>query len=241
MNDEPPFSRKSPRDESEPGPLSSTPSLPELCYRHIRSAIITQQFRPDQWLKQEEIARDLGVSRLPVREALRRLDAEGLVRLKSRHGYYVVSLDADEIAEVFAIRAMLEGRIGYLAAQKVTDEDVLCLTDLLARMDELDMSERESMTAFGRMNFNFHDRIYELSGMNHARRILHRLNDIAERYVRMSLIFTNASELTRQEHAVILDAIRDRDPDRAEAACRLHCEETGGRLVEELRKALPQQ
>ena len=231
--------RPNPYESRTGGLLSKTPSLPDLTYRHIRNAIISQQLRPGEWVRQEELANFLGVSRLPVREALSRLDAEGLVVLKPRQGYYVMSLDAEEITEVFAIRGMIEGRTGYLATIRRTQVDIDYLEGLYQRIESLIMAGHADFTEFARYNFMFHDRLHELSRMKHARRILHSLNDIAERYVRMGASLSMTVQQAQDDHREILDSFRDGDAERTEAMCRRHCEQTGQRLLEYLRKASP--
>src|SRR5688500_15689005 len=93
-------------------------SLPDLAYDHLRDAILTGEFKDGADLPQEEIAARLGVSRLPVREALRRLDAEGLVVLRPRRGYVVASLDPEEIEDVLDLQAHLESLAGHAATRR---------------------------------------------------------------------------------------------------------------------------
>lgn len=219
--------------------LSRVPSLPDLSYEHIRNAIVTQRLAPGQWLRQEEIANELGVSRLPVREALRRLNSEGLVVLKPRRGYYVMSLDPEEILEVFTIRSMLEGQSGFLAARNRSRDDIQLLSEIYGRMEELDTSDPDNYAEFGRLNFQFHDHIHAISGMKHARRILHSLNDIAECYVRVGMSLGSTVRSTQEEHRAILDAFIEGDQEKTRAMCQAHCENTGRRLLEYLKRARP--
>src|SRR5882757_6249026 len=88
--------------------------LPETIQRQIKAAIVTGVLVPGQMLRQEELAQRLGASRAPLREALSRLEAEGLVVLLPRRGYAVISLDRDEIAELFDLRIVLEERLARL-------------------------------------------------------------------------------------------------------------------------------
>src|SRR5690242_20975649 len=83
-------------------------SLPDFAYEHLRQAILSRRLPSGAPLRQERIAEQLGVSRLPVREALRRLHVEGLVDLQPRRGYFVASFNRDEIEELFDIRGTLE-------------------------------------------------------------------------------------------------------------------------------------
>ena len=100
---------------------ASPPSLPDVAYEHLRSAILDGSLPAGSALRQEEIAARLGISRLPIREALRRLDSEGLVALRPRRGYVVASLDRAEIDDVLELLATLEASAGHSATLKKTD------------------------------------------------------------------------------------------------------------------------
>src|SRR5580692_8644899 len=101
-----------------------TPSLPEIVYRSVRDAILNGVFTPGQMLRQDEMATRLGVSRSPLREALPRLEAEGIVVLHPRRGYAVASLDLHEIAEAFDLRALLETELSRRSIARRTDADI---------------------------------------------------------------------------------------------------------------------
>src|SRR5690349_5369654 len=98
-------------------------SAQQATHAQLRAMIFSGELQAGQPLRQEEIARRLGVSRLPVREALNRLATEGLVELKPRRGFFVTSLNADEIEDIFDMRALLEERAGQLATQNRTLAD----------------------------------------------------------------------------------------------------------------------
>ena len=97
--------------------------------------IFSGALQAGQALRQEEIARQLGLSRLPVREALNRLATEGLVELKPRRGFFVVSLKPDEIEDIFEMRAMLEARAGQLATERMTAQDADAVDRLVDSLD----------------------------------------------------------------------------------------------------------
>ena len=97
--------------------------------------IFSGALQAGQALRQEDIARQLGLSRLPVREALNRLATEGLVELKPRRGFFVVSLKRDEIEDIFDMRAMLEARAGQVAAEQTTMEDADAVDRLVDALD----------------------------------------------------------------------------------------------------------
>ena len=106
--------------EKHDGPVS----VPEHAYTVLKNALLEGRLSPGDTLIQEEIAASLGSSRVPIREALKRLEGEGLVVQRPRRGYVVASLNADEAEDVFDVRMLLEERAGFLATQKRTQADV---------------------------------------------------------------------------------------------------------------------
>src|SRR3954465_1245687 len=117
--------------------LVHPPSLPELAYGHLREAILDGGLEAGAPLRQEEIAARLGFSRLPIREALRRLEAEGLAVLRPRRGYVVASLNRDEIDDVLDLQAALEARAGYAATLRRTDAVTKELEACLKQLDRI--------------------------------------------------------------------------------------------------------
>ena len=113
-----------------------------------------------QPMRQEEIARQLGVSRLPVREALNRLATEGLVELKPRRGFFVTSLDADEIEDIFDMRALLESRAGKLATERRTLADSDALDTIVRELDSA-LDGPIKFELWAELNLRFHTRLYQ--------------------------------------------------------------------------------
>ena len=110
-------------------------SAQQAAHARLREMIFSGALQAGQALRQEDIARQLGLSRLPVREALNRLATEGLVELKPRRGFFVVSLKRDEIEDIFDMRAMLEARAGQVAAEQTTTEDADAVDRLVDALD----------------------------------------------------------------------------------------------------------
>ena len=100
----------------------------------LRAAIQTGRLKPGEWLRQERLAQELGVSQMPVREALKELIAEGLVEHLPYRGVRVVEFSPDDVGEVYAHRSFLEGRAAFIAARKITPEEIALLKDLQAQM-----------------------------------------------------------------------------------------------------------
>src|SRR5688500_2191982 len=112
-------------------------SAQQATHAKLRAMIFSGELRAGQPMRQEEIARRLGVSRLPVREALNRLATEGLVELKPRRGFFVTSLNADEIEDIFDMRALLEQRAGHLATERRTIADADAIDTIVRSIDSV--------------------------------------------------------------------------------------------------------
>jgi len=207
------------------------PSLSEIAYHEVRDAILSGALVAGQPLGQEEIASRIGTSRVPLREALQRLEAEGLVVLRPRRGYIVTSLDPEEIKDIFDIRMMLEERAGYLATQRASGNDIAAVQKLLRAMDGISISNAAQASDFAERNRAFHERLYASSGRAHLCRLLKTLRANVERYIRIGAQIAGDLSRVRREHQQIFDAFKRRDARTVGRLCREHCEHTCERLV----------
>ncbi len=214
-------------------PLQAS-SLPDLAYEHLRAAILAGELADGSDLPQEEIAARLQVSRLPVREALRRLESEGLVVLRPRRGYVVASLDRDEIEDVLDLQAHLESLAGHAATLRRSPEVVDELGRCLAQLDKVTSKTPVDIDAFTRLNRHFHDTLYESCGRPFLRRTLRLLHANAERYARLAAGVRVDLRKSQKEHRAIFDAYRAGDADGVARICREHREATMRRLTDKL-------
>ena len=148
--------------------------------------------------------RQLGVSRLPIREALNRLATEGLVELKPRRGFYVASLDVDEIEDIFDMRALLEARAGHLATQRRTAEDADAIDDLVAEHRRHRCMLRIDFDRYARLNLRFHERFYQSCGRKHLRRQISLLRDAVAPLIR--ILASDDGELQRAQDKRLLSS-----------------------------------
>lgn len=213
----------------EPPPLPT--SLTEHAYEHLRQAILSGRFAAGAPLRQEKLSNELGISRLPLREALRRLDTEGLVVLRPRRGYFVALLDTKEIEELFDIRSMMEARAGYLAARQRTDEDLAEVGSILAQLDGIAARTPLDMPTFYHLNRIFHQRFFASSQRPHLCRILSGVHDSLDPYVRLSEGVPSVEE-SQQDHHDLFEALKAGDGDLVARLCREHCEASCRRLIE---------
>jgi DNA-binding GntR family transcriptional regulator len=169
-------------------------------------------------LKPEVIAAELGISRMPVREAIRQLDAEGYVTIRPNRGAVVTSRSRNEVVELFEIRAALEGLALRLAATCASQE---MLADLQIELQRLRSVATDSGSWLERHD-EFHDRLCRASGRLQLEAECRRYRLAVRPYVRLYLNSGRTFEQPGFEHEVLLEALRDGDGERAERAARAH-------------------
>ncbi len=212
------------------------PSLPELAYQHLRDSILDGSLEAGAPLRQEEIAGRLGISRLPIREALRRLESEGLAMLRPRRGYVVASLNREEIDDVLDLQATLEARAGHAATLRTNDDVARELEACLAQLDRITSRAPVDVNAFAELNLKFHDTLFESSGRPFLCRTLRLLRSNAERYARVAAGMLIDLRQSQAEHRAILEAYRAGDAARVAELCWEHRDATRTRLLDHLDK-----
>lgn len=208
-------------------------SLPDFAYEHLRQAILSRRLKSGAPLRQEKIAEQLGVSRLPVREALRRLHVEGLVDLQPRRGYFVASFNREEIEELFDIRGTLEAKAGFYATQLRTERDIADVARLLADLDETAAQTPTDVLLFFQQNQAFHARLIESSGRKQLARMLQIATSNLEPYVRMSASL-DSLESTQRDHHAIFKAFRESNAEAVATLSREHCDAVCRQLIRSL-------
>lgn len=209
-------------------------SAQEAARAKLRAMIFAGEFRAGQPLRQEEIARQLGVSRLPVREALNRLATEGLVELKPRRGFFVTSLNASEIEDIFDMRAMLEERAGHLATSRRTAADVQALDALIDSLDTA-VAMPAAFEDWADLNLRFHTRLYQSCGRKHLCRQIDLLRDTVAPLIRLLAQQDGELQRSQSEHRQMAVLFRTGDAEGVGRLCREHCAYTGRGLVGLLR------
>ncbi len=186
-------------------------------------------------LRQEALAAELGVSRIPLREALQRLEAEGLVTLKPHHGAVVAELPLDDVAELFELRALLEGDLIRRAVPSTTAADLVAAR---ARAEEFRAALTRSRVAeLGAANLAFHLALYRPADRPRTLEVVRRLHAQCDRMLRMQLTLTDGGGRAVQEHRAIVAAVRQRDATRAARLVRDHIIGAGRRLAAALHTA----
>lgn len=201
-------------------PLVDTPSLDKLAYQKIKEAILTFQFLPNQNLVEGELAAQLGISKTPVRDALMRLEKEGLVSRQPYKGTFVSEITNQDMVNIFEIRVVLEGLAVRLAAKALTQEDLEQM-EVLVEQHEAALQEQDYVKA-SQINAKFHGIILQRCSNQRLREMLLNLDDHLKRYRLLSIAQGVRVEKSVPEHRHILTVLRGGDPDQAEEAMKEH-------------------
>jgi DNA-binding GntR family transcriptional regulator len=199
----------------------------EFVLEAIRNAVLAGVIEPGARLRQEELAELFGTSRIPVREALRALEYEGLVTSEPHRGFTVTSLDADDIEEVYELRILLEGQAVRLAIPMLTEEDLGALEELFAAMQSAATPD-EQLAARER----FYTRLYSVTGRPRLVGLIARLRQEVARALRWGTI-QHSSAI----HESFWDAVRTGDAERAVAQLSGHYRRVAALIRRHIREA----
>lgn len=206
--------------------LQQQRSTPNLIADALREAIVQGIFQEGQSLRQDEIATQFGVSRIPVREALRQLEAEGLVTLYPNRGATVSALSPAEAQEICEIRIALETMAIQLAIPKLTE------LDLQKAAAILETTEQETDVArWAELNWEFHATLYAPADRPRLLTTIKTLHVNIDRYVRLQMVKMNYLEQSQKEHYQLLDACSKQDSKTAVRLLRRHIGAAGEQLV----------
>jgi DNA-binding GntR family transcriptional regulator len=209
-------------------------SVPETLRESLQERILSGEIREGDWLIQDAIAEEYDVSRMPVREALRQLEACGLVVMRTHRGAIVTSIPTEQVEELFELRATLECEVLGLALPRMTDLDIAEARSILDRLDASYV--QGDMGSWGHLNWAFHRRLYEPAARIQTLNILQGINLQVERYVRLHLLLTaRGVDEAVHEHRELLRLCAVRNADEAVAYLRRHILGTGRNLVTALR------
>jgi len=189
--------------------------------RMLREAILSGELAPGQVLGEEQLGRQLGISRTPVREALVLLRTEGLVETPPNRPAVVRDFDRESLHEIYSLRAVLEGYAARLAAERLSDEDLEELERSCVRYHEL-VAHDDRLRELTDENFVFHTRIHEAAG---SERLLAMIRQVTAVPIIYQSYFTYSREnrdSAWQDHVRVLGALKAHDPERAETLMKAH-------------------
>jgi DNA-binding GntR family transcriptional regulator len=202
-------------------------SAQRLAYLHVRDSIVAGYLSPGAKIASEVIADILGVSRMPVRDALYQLDAEGFVQIFPNRGAYVRAYTSEEIVDLSEMRAVLEGLAGRLAVERMTDNDIVEIEYLLERTRRCANDHRE----FLKRHDEFHLYIYEFSGREHLVAEIRRLRLVHHSYMLAFFTATQEQEILGYEHDLIVDELKRRNGTAIELGIRTHVMQNAHRVA----------
>ena len=194
--------------------------LSSRVYHQIRAEIIRGALVPGESVTEMGLAKDCGVSRTPVREALHQLELEGLVELIPNKGAVILGISPEDICDIYQMRAMLEGSAAERAAQKATGEEIRKLTEILDLTDFY--ISRQNMQQLQAMDGQFHQLIYEMSGSRMLKRVLTDLHYYIGLTRDASLKSKGRAAQSVKEHRAVLEAIAQHDGKNARKLMHLH-------------------
>ena len=200
-------------------PESAIPrqSLFSAVANKLRDQIIRGEIAEGAQLRQDAIANQYQVSKIPVREALLQLEAEGLVTIVPNRGAVVPALSPDDIEELFSIRSLLEPEVLKRSIPRLTEEDFSQAEAILKTfVDELRRDDHVS--AWGRLNWEFHSTLYSEANQPRFMATIRNINNSGERYTRLQLYLTHGMKRANDEHHRLLELCRERD---VASACKL--------------------
>lgn len=202
--------------------LDSYKPLREVVSEALREAIVAGVLQPGERLMEIQLAEELGVSRTPVREAIRKLELEGFVVMVPRRGTYVADLSIKDINEVYEIRTSLDILAAGLAAERITEEELEQMERLLVEIGEY--MDKEDIEKIVEVDTKFHDILYRASRNDRLVGIISNLREQFTRFRTVSIAYPGRAKNTLEEHRKLLEAIAQRNVEVAQQLAREHME-----------------
>ena len=209
------------------------PTAQEAVLAELRRAIISGELRPGEQVLQDALAERFGVSRVPLREALKILEGEGQVIYRPHRGYFVAELDIDDLREVYRIRDLLESDAVRVAVPQITGDEIAALAEALEVVEQASASG--DLLTMTEANRRFHFGLMEAARMPRLSRLVRVLWDATDVYRSLYYSDRGHREAVHDEHRAVLEAVRRGDAERAVTLLRSHRE----RAVAALERVLP--
>lgn len=210
-------------------------TTPSLIADALRQAILEGVIQGGQVLRQEELATSFGVSRMPIREALHQLEAEGWLTIYPHRGAVVTSLNASEAQELYEIRLDLEISALKKAFPNITPQDLQKAQNIVEQLDR-----EQNIARWGELNRDFHAALYAPANRPRLLALIENLHVSVDRYMRVELTTLDYQARSQTEHRQLLEACRTGDLDQALKLLSTHIENAGKHLVEYLKSETQQ-
>lgn len=199
--------------------MNTRPLYEEVAER-LRTQIFAHDFPPGSWLDEQSLAEQYGISRTPMREAIKVLAAEGLITMKLRRGAYVTEVNQADLAQIFTVLSLLESEAAKTAALHASESELNRLDDLHLKLEKA-AADRD-LEQFFEINVRFHDLLLEITGNPWMTGVIADLRKVLKLQRRNSLDQTGRLQNSLLEHRGILKAILQRDGELAAKAMREH-------------------
>jgi len=217
-----------------PVKLDGYKPLREIVFETLRDAIINQVLRPGERLMEIQLAEEMGVSRTPVREAIRKLELEGFVVMVPRRGVYVAGISMKDIHEVFEVRSALEALAASLAAERITEEE---LEEMERRLvEEAKETEANNLRSIVEIDTSFHDLLYKAARNERLVHFVNLLQEQLQRFRSASLARPGRGKIALEEHRKIVEALATRNGKLAGQLAREHIESAEHAMLLSLEK-----
>lgn len=213
--------------------------LRDVVFETLRDAIITQVLKPGERLMEIQLADEMGVSRTPVREAIRKLELEGLVVMVPRKGAYVAGVSMKDIHEVYEVRAALEMLAVTLAAERITDEELDALERQVLRESEAESNADENaLDNIIYIDSSFHDIIYQAAHNQRLVQFVNILQEQLQRFRAASLSRPGRSKTALEEHKQIVEALSERNGELAAKLAKEHIDNAESAMISGMEESI---
>ena len=199
--------------------LASRPLYEEVADQ-LRVRIFAHELAPGTWIDEQTLAKEFGISRTPLREAIKVLAAEGLITMKLRRGAYVTEVNRGDLEQIFTILSLLEGQAAKEAATKAQEKDLNELDDMHLRLEKA--AADRNLEQFFEVNVRFHERVIAIANNPWLTDVIADLRKVLKLQRKDALSRTGRLQSSLSEHREILKALLERDPIAAEQAMRTH-------------------
>ena len=203
--------------------LASLPvrrSLGQHIFAHLKQAILRGRISPGNRLVENRIAKDLGISRTPVREAFHKLEREGLLKQIPQGGYTVTGLTKEDIEDIFSIRSLLESYAAALAAKNHKKNELLALEEINREFQRC--LEQNQLEKLPEINTEFHDILYALSGRPVLIKMISQLQAQIHRFRKIILTDKSNAEISIKFHKSLVTSLKQRDIEQVEQLLKKH-------------------
>lgn len=197
----------------------------DLVEDELRARIMSGQLAPGSALRQEALSDELGVSRIPIREAIRLLSAEGLVDLVPHKGAFVSMISMEEVQELFDLRLRLEPWLFREASILISETDLDHAVQIVQSMNNVDAKE------WGKLNWDLHELLYHSAQRPTAMNIVRSLHEKTERYLRFQVVNAPIRQQANEEHLALIDLCRNRQGDKAKDALEQHLRDAASQIL----------